>query len=246
MKRILDVFLSTLGILISTPVVIFALFFVWAYDRKNPIYLAKRVGLNGKIFQMCKIRSMFVNSDFNGINSTSENDSRITPPGKYVRRLKIDELTQLWNVLIGDMSLVGPRPNVLVETNEYTNQEKLLLTIKPGITDFASIVFADEGRILQNSTDPNLDYHQLIRPGKNKLALYYVANCSLKLDLIIIIFTLGTILSRRMGLRCVSTYLNVAKASPELIYISSRSTPLRPSPPPGSTTIITSKSLGNN
>ena len=93
---------------------------------------------------------MKINADKTGVNSTSINDDRITKLGHIIRKFKIDELTQLWNVLIGDMSLVGPRPNVLVDVDLYTNTENKLLEVKPGITDFSSIVFSDEGKILEN------------------------------------------------------------------------------------------------
>ena len=117
---------------------------------------------------------MSISADKNGVNSTSLNDARITPVGHKIRKYKLDEFTQLWNVLIGDMSLVGPRPNVLVDTNLYTKVERKLLTVRPGITDFSSIVFSDEGKILENKKDPNLSYNQFIRPWKSRLGLIYI------------------------------------------------------------------------
>ena len=118
---------------------------------------------------MYKLRTMIINADSTGVDSTSSNDNRITSVGKFIRKFKIDEISQLINVLLGDMSLVGPRPNVLREILMYTDLEKELLTVKPGITDFASIVFSDEGEILSDSDDPDIDYNQLIRPGKGYL-----------------------------------------------------------------------------
>ena len=123
---------------------------------------------------MVKIRSMIINADKTGVDSTSSDDMRITSVGKVIRKLKLDELSQLWNVLIGDMSLVGPRPNVKSETDLYTKIEKNLLNVKPGITDFSSIVFSDEGDILSGSDDPDLLYNQLIRPWKSRLSLFYI------------------------------------------------------------------------
>ncbi|VVM17401.1 hypothetical protein BSPWISOXPB_2715 [uncultured Gammaproteobacteria bacterium] len=121
--------------------------FNWKQDKKSPFYMAPRVGRNNIIFKMVKLRSMVSNADSSGVDSTSANDSRITPIGHKIRKYKLDEITQLWNVLIGDMSLVGPRPNVKNETDLYTSVEEKLLLVKPGITDFSSIVFSDEGDI---------------------------------------------------------------------------------------------------
>ena len=111
---------------------------------------------------------MIINADSSGVDSTSATDSRITSIGHVIRRFKLDELTQLWNVFLGDMSLVGPRPNVRKETDLYTIPEKLLLTVRPGITDISSIIFSDEGDILANKKDPDLAYNQLIRPWKSR------------------------------------------------------------------------------
>jgi len=107
---------------------------------------------------------MVVNADKSGVNSTSANDNRITAIGRFVRNFKLDEISQLWNVLLGDMSLAGPRLNVLNETDRYTPVERHLLDGRPGMTDIPSIVFSDEGAILENSDDPDLDYNWLIRP----------------------------------------------------------------------------------
>ena len=135
--------------MLASPVLLPVMFLVWWQDRHSPFYVASRVGLDQRPFRMVKLRSMRIGADKSGVDSTSAGDSRITPVGHFIRRYKLDELTQLWNVLIGDMSLVGPRPNVERETRLYTDLEQRLLTVKPGITDYASIVFADEGEILQ-------------------------------------------------------------------------------------------------
>lgn len=240
-KRLFDILGSVTGILLSSPLMILALMAVWIYDRKSPIYFANRVGCKGKVFTMYKIRSMRVGADKSGVDSTSSSDNRITPPGKLVRRFKIDEVMQFWNVLGGKMSLVGPRPNIEKETRLYTQQEQLLLSVKPGITDFASIVFADEGEILSNYSDPDIAYHQLIRPGKNSLALYYVNNSSLSLDLRIILLTISSIFSRSSTLKSLSRYLKKLGAPPVLIELALRNTPLLPSPPPGSKNIVVSR-----
>ena len=148
MKRLLDIIASFCGLVIFSPILIIFMFLVWKGDKKTPFYMAPRVGKDGTTFKMVKLRSMTVDADKSGVNSTGNNDMRITPIGHKIRSYKLDELTQLWNVLIGDMSLVGPRPNVISDTDLYTNIEKVLLVVRPGITDFASIVFSDEGEIL--------------------------------------------------------------------------------------------------
>ena len=146
---------------------------------------------------MIKLRSMIINADKNKVDSTSSNDPRITKIGKFIRKFKLDELTQLYNVFIGEMSIVGPRPNVRRETKIYTSVEKKLLRIKPGITDFASIVFSDESEILKNVDDPDITYNQLIRPWKSRLGLFYIKKQSLILDITIIFLTILNSFSRK-------------------------------------------------
>ena len=162
------------------PIMLPVIILVWLQDLKSPFYIADRVGKNRKIFKMVKLRSMVIGADKSGVDSTGANDSRITTIGKLIRKFKLDEISQLWNVLLGDMSLVGPRPNVKTETDMYTEEEGLLLSVKPGITDFSSIVFSDEGDILANKIDPDLSYNQLIRPWKSRLGIIYIKNQSLR------------------------------------------------------------------
>ena len=162
---------------------------------------------------------------------------RITSIGHVIRKYKLDELTQLWNVLIGDMSLVGPRPNTFGETALYTPLEKKLLTVKPGITDFSSIVFSDEGEILKNKNDPDLSYNQLIRPWKSRLGLIYIENQSLLLDLKIIIYTVIAIISKKIALNWVHNQLQNFNIDQEVVNISKREIDLYPSTPPGSNTV---------
>ena len=195
MKRLFDLILASVGLIILFPIFVPVLFLVWIQDYKNPFYIADRVGLNNKIFKMIKIRSMVINADKSGVQSTSNDDSRITYIGKFIRKFKLDELSQLINVILGDMSFVGPRPNVIEEVNLYSLEEKKLLTVGPGITDFSSIVFSDEGSILEGADDPDLKYNQLIRPGKGYLGLFYVENSNLILDIKLIIITCIAILS---------------------------------------------------
>ena len=137
------------------------MFFIWLYDLNSPFYISKRVGKGGKLFRMIKFRSMILNADKTGIVSTSSKDSRLTPIGKIIRKYKIDELLQLLNVIKGEMSLVGPRPNVEIEVKLYTVEERKILLVKPGITDFSSIIFSDLNEILKEHPNVNLTYNQL-------------------------------------------------------------------------------------
>jgi lipopolysaccharide/colanic/teichoic acid biosynthesis glycosyltransferase len=240
-KRGVDVLLSLIGLILASPILIPVMFLVWKQDRHSPFYVAERMGKNEKPFKMVKLRSMIKNADAQGIDSTSANDMRITPVGHFIRSYKLDELTQLWNVLKGDMSLVGPRPNVKRETDLYTSQEKVLLSVKPGITDFASIVFSDEGEILAVKADPDIAYNQLIRPGKSRLGLFYIQKKNLLVDLSLVTLTAFAIVSKQSALKAVVGLLKVLRAPQELLDIASREKPLTPQPPPGSTQVVTSR-----
>jgi lipopolysaccharide/colanic/teichoic acid biosynthesis glycosyltransferase len=176
---------------------------------------------------------MVVNADRSGVSSTSNSDSRITPIGKLLRRYKIDELMQLINVLKGDMSLVGPRPNVLHEVDNYTTQERHLLDIRPGITDFSSIVFSDEGTILEGQADPDQAYNQLIRPWKSRLGLFYIQKRTILIDILLIGLTACAIISRSLALRGVVLLLKIYGADALLVQVATRRSKLVPSLPPG-------------
>jgi lipopolysaccharide/colanic/teichoic acid biosynthesis glycosyltransferase len=186
---------------------------------------------------------MVVNADKNGIDSTSINDTRITPIGHFIRAYKLDEITQLWNVLVGDMSLVGPRPNVKSETDLYTSLERKLLKLKPGITDFASIVFSDEGEILAGKSNTDIAYNQLIRPRKSELGLFYVDNNNIFVDIVIILITIFSVFSRTFALKLNSRLLMLLNASEELIITAQRQKRLFPKPPPGSNKIVKSRNI---
>lgn len=190
---------------------------------------------------MVKLRSMIINADKSGVDSTSASDNRITSLGRFIRKYKLDEITQLWNVFVGDMSLVGPRPNVKRETDLYTQEERILLHTKPGITDIASIVFADEGDILNGQKDPDIAYNQLIRPGKSYLGIFYVKHQSLFLDIQLIFYTITLIFSRERALKKINTLLKKLNADKQIIRLASRKFPLIPMPPPGSSRIVTSR-----
>jgi lipopolysaccharide/colanic/teichoic acid biosynthesis glycosyltransferase len=241
LKRLFDFVIAAIVLIVFSPVLLGAMFLVWWQDKHSPFYIAPRVGKGDVPFRMVKLRSMVINADKTGVDSTAGDDRRITAVGHFIRRWKLDELTQLWNVLTGDMSLVGPRPNVKRETDLYTPVERELLTLKPGMTDFSSIVFADEGEILRGQSDPDIAYHQLIRPGKAMLGLFYVRHRSLIVDFRICILTAMAIVSRERALRGLQALLADLGAPPELLRIASRSSPLVPMPPPGATRIVTSR-----
>lgn len=232
-KRLSDMFLSAAGLICAAPVLLPALIAIWLRDFRSPFYVAPRVGRDGRMFRMIKLRSMVANADRAGGDSTSANDGRITPVGHIIRACKLDELSQLWNVLVGDMSLVGPRPNVVNETNRYTPAEQALLSVRPGITDISSIVFSDEGRILADSADPDLDYNRLIRPWKSRLGILYIENRSLALDFALIAITAVAIVSRRIALKFVDRILASIDAPADVRTLSRRESRLVPTPPPG-------------
>ncbi|MCP5282477.1 MAG: sugar transferase [Rhodoferax sp.] len=241
MKRLFDIVGSGLGLLAASPVLLPVMFLVWRQDRHSPFYVAPRVGRNDRPFRMVKLRSMVINADKSGVDSTSSNDMRITAVGQFIRRYKLDELTQLWNVLLGDMSLVGPRPNVKRETDLYTPVERRLLEVKPGITDISSIVFSDEGDILKDQPDPDIAYNQLIRPGKSALGLLYIDNRSMLLDIQLCFLTVLSILSRASALEKLQSVMRGIGAPSELLELARRDRPLTPSPPPGGDRIVTSR-----
>ena len=241
MKRLLDIIVSFFGLLLLSPVLSIVIYLIWKQDRHSPFYISPRVGKNEKEFNMVKLRSMIKGADKTGVDSTSTNDSRITPIGHFVRKFKLDEFTQLWNVLKGDMSLVGPRPNVKRETDLYTEVEKDLLKVRPGITDFSSIVFSDENDILKDCEDPDIGYNQLIRPWKSRLGLIYVKHQTILLDVALVILTVVAIVSRHKSLWAVNKILMKLRVPDDVIRVSKREERLVPSCPPGSDCIVTSR-----
>jgi len=230
-----------MGLVLASPFLITILFLVWLQDYHSPFYVAPRVGKKGKIFKMVKVRSMVVNADKSGVDSTAANDNRITALGHFIRRFKVDEVTQLWNVLKGDMSLVGPRPNVQRDVALYTEEEQKLLDVRPGITDFASIVFSDEGEILKDHPDPDLSYNQIIRPWKSRLALLYVEHAAALLDIQLLFLTGVAIFSKERALEGIQKLLVRLNSDSTLRKVALRTEELKPFPPPGSLKIVMSR-----
>lgn len=238
MKRLFDIIASGFGLVLTAPILLVFMFLVWRQDGFSPFYIAPRMGKGEQPFPMIKLRSMVKYADKSGVDSTAAGDARITRIGHLIRKFKLDELTQLLNVLRGDMSLVGPRPNVERETSLYTKDEKQLLNIRPGITDFASIVFADEGDILAGEADADLAYNQIIRPGKSRLGLFYAHNRTFVMDIQLIFLTVLAIASRRRALRGTSALLKRHGADAGLVSLALRTSALVPTPPPGANNIV--------
>lgn len=194
MIRFLDFIFSLLGIVILMPFFILVSILIKLNSKGSLIYKQSRVGLNNADFFVFKFRTMKMNSDKSGLLTVGGRDPRITSIGYYLRKYKLDELPQLFNVLIGDMSLVGPRPEVRKYVDLYTNEQLKVLNVKPGITDYASIEYADENEILGGALDPNKVYIQEIMPAKIQLNMRYIQNISLKEYFKIIFLTLKKII----------------------------------------------------
>lgn len=193
-KRIFDVVLGTVGLLLIAPLL--GILAVWIkLDSPGPVlYRGLRAGRLGKPFRVFKLRTMVADAELRGGAETPNDDPRITSAGAILRRYKLDEFPQLLNVILGDMSLVGPRPEVLEEVRHYTKEEMELLSVRPGITDWASIKFRHEGEILRGSANTHLTYHTIIRPEKVRLGLQYVRDNGLLTDFVILMRTLHRVI----------------------------------------------------
>jgi len=197
-KRIADFGVATVGLVTLSPLLAVLALAVRVSSPGPILYKGLRAGKGGKPFHIYKFRSMHVGAD-KGAGTTSRNDPRVTRVGALLRRFKLDELPQLLNVLKGDMSFVGPRPQVAGEVANYTEEERQLLTVRPGITDWASLRFHNEGEILRGHPDPDRAYAELIRPEKMRLGLQYVRSATLKDDLSILVQTVMLPLRGRRG-----------------------------------------------
>jgi len=195
-KRIFDIILSGVALVALSPVILTIAIIIKATSSGPVFYRGERTGLHGKPFRIFKFRSMVVDAEKTGVSSTSQEDTRVTSIGRFVRKTKLDEIPQLINVFIGDMSLVGPRPEVKKFTDMYTEDEKVLLSIRPGITDYASIWNSDEATLLAGSADPDKDYLEKIRPEKIRLQLKYFKEQSLITDMKILFFTVKKLVFR--------------------------------------------------
>lgn len=192
-KRVFDVAVAAVLLILFSPLIAVVAVLV-RRDGGPAFYLARRSGKDGQIFRMYKFRTMVENADQIGGPSTAGDDPRITPIGRRIRRYKLDEIVQLINVVKGDMSLVGPRPEVPQYTEMFNARERKILSVRPGITDWASIKYRNEAEILSGAADPEQAYMDKIRPGKLELQLEYVRRQSLLIDLQILVQTAVAIL----------------------------------------------------
>ncbi|MCF8367406.1 MAG: sugar transferase [Bacteroidales bacterium] len=196
-KRLFDIVFSLLGLIFLFPVFIVLSLFVLIGSGGPVFYLQKRTGKNFREFSLIKFRTMKSGSDKKGLITIGEKDHRITKEGVFLRKYKLDELPQLFNVLIGDMSMVGPRPEVKKYTDMYNEAQKKVLSVRPGLTDYASLEYMNESEILAGYPDPEEAYITTIMPSKLKLNLQYVNSHNLKTDTGIIFKTIGRILQSK-------------------------------------------------
>lgn len=179
MTRLFDILFSLIGLVILSPVFLIIYILIRVESKGGGFYSQERVGKNGTTFKLLKFRSMRTGADKQGLITVGGHDSRITRMGYIIRKYKIDELPQLLNVLKGDMSLVGPRPEVRKYVDMYTDEQRCVLSIKPGITDYASIEYSDENVILGQADDPDKVYVEQIMPDKIRLNMRYIENHNL-------------------------------------------------------------------
>jgi len=193
-KRFFDFFFALMGVVALSPILVFIALWIKLDSKGNILFIQKRVGLNGKPIGVYKFRSMIDNAEVKGLKITVGKDPRITNSGHFLRKYKLDELAQLFNVIEGTMSLVGPRPEVQEYIDVYPQEiREKVLSVKPGITDFASIEFKDENQMLNAATDPHETYIFEILPIKQKYYLKYIEEQSLLLDVKLIIRTIVAI-----------------------------------------------------
>lgn len=195
MKRIFDLLFSFLGLVILSPFLLVIAILIVIDSKGDIFYLQQRVGKDNKDFNIFKFRTMRPNSDKQGLLTVGAKDSRITKIGVFLRKYKIDELPQLISVLIGNMSFVGPRPEVRKYVDLYNSEQKKVLTVKPGITDYASIEYSNENELLARSENPEKTYIEEIMPAKLELNLKYIKEASLLTDIKIIFKTFAKIVS---------------------------------------------------
>ncbi|MDI9216982.1 MULTISPECIES: sugar transferase [Clostridium] len=189
-KRIFDFLASLLGIIILSPILLIVAIAIKIDSKGNILFMQKRIGKNGVPFYIYKFRTMVSDAEKLGKQITVGKDNRITKVGAFLRKYKIDELPQLFNVLKGDMSLVGPRPEVPKYVDLYTESEKRVLEVRPGITDLASLRYKDENDILGNVDNPEEYYINVIMKDKLKLNLEYIEKSNLIFDISLIFKTI--------------------------------------------------------
>lgn len=174
MTRLFDILFSALGLVVLSPLLVIVYVAIISESRGGGFYRQERTGRYGKPFKLLKFRSMYTDADKHGLITVGGHDCRITRTGYFIRKYKIDELPQLINVIRGEMSLVGPRPEVKKYTDLYTDEQRKVLSVRPGITDYASIKYVDENEILGASDNPERTYIEQIMPDKIKLNMIFI------------------------------------------------------------------------
>jgi lipopolysaccharide/colanic/teichoic acid biosynthesis glycosyltransferase len=193
-KRTFDFTCALIGLIALSPLLLLLALLIWLGDRRSPFFVHVRIGRGGRAFGMLKFRTMRVGADKTGPSLTIGADARITPVGKLLRKTKLDELPQLWNVLIGDMTLVGPRPEVEKYVKLYSAEQRRVLNVRPGITDVASNEFFNEGELLASAENPEKFYIEEIMPKKIQLNLAYMDRANLLTDIGVIFDTFAKML----------------------------------------------------
>lgn len=188
-KRALDLAASTLGLLLASPVLLLVAVIIKCTSRGPVFYRQQRVGLHGRAFSIVKFRTMRPDAALLGPSLTAAHDPRVTAAGRGLRRLKLDELPQLWNVLVGEMSLVGPRPEVPQYVAIYSTIQRNVLSVRPGMTDLASIAYRHEEELLAHDADLDRHYREVVLPDKLRLNLEYLDRMSLTFDLLLLVRT---------------------------------------------------------
>jgi len=197
MKRILDIVFSTLAIIFFSPLLLLISFLIVIDSKGGVIYSQTRVGKNNIDFNLLKFRTMKIDSDNHGLLTLGNRDPRITRVGYYLRKTKIDEFPQLINIIKGDMSIVGPRPEVRKYVNMYNDTQKKALYVRPGLTDYASLAYINESEILSTTNEPETVYITKIMPHKLELNLHYIENQNLTEDFKIIFKTIYLLSKKR-------------------------------------------------
>ncbi len=195
-KRSFDIFFSLIGLIILSPLFFIISIWILVDSRGGVFYKQIRVGINNKDFSLFKFRSMELNSDKKGLITIGSNDSRVTNAGLFIRKYKIDELPQLINIFIGDMSFVGPRPEVRKYVDMYNSEQLNVLEVRPGLTDYASLEYFNENDLLSKAVNPEDFYINEVMPAKLKLNIKYIENQSFVIDIKLIFKTIKRVLFR--------------------------------------------------
>ena len=195
MIRLFDILFSVLGLILLSPIFIVLYIIIRTGSKGGAFYVQERIGKDGRLFMLYKFRTMHVGSDSEGLLTIGKDDNRITRVGYFLRKTKIDELPQLLNVLKGDMSLVGPRPEVRKYVDLYTEEQRKVLSVRPGITDYASIEYVNENELLSKASDPDRVYIEEVMPDKIKLNMKYLEHYTMQEYFRIIFLTLKSLIA---------------------------------------------------